>query len=186
MESNDAINAWLEQLKADTIESLRAQYADTSAIGDGVDQAPQDKLDAPVSQSLNIQGQAPVSVYLGESGNGLVNDAARLLAARQNRINTDDSIIYSAEPHGDPSLPNQWAMVGRKFAAPPIDDSADTQTRAPYTDEEAAQDLARESRRAPPDAAGPLTDQYDLSDKSNFKAFHNAIVHKNHLHFGMN
>ena len=172
MAANYDMDAWLEQMKADTIKALREKYAlDTAAGDDAPAQAPSDQSIAPYTQYLNAQGQAPVSVYIGENGRGLVNDAARLMATRQNRINTDDSVIYTAEPHGDPSLPNQRAMVGRRVVAPPSDDSTDAQTNAPYTDEEAAQDLARESRRAPADTAKPLADQYDLSDKSNFKDY---------------
>ncbi len=116
MPSNDEINAWLGQMKTDTIDSLRAQYVDAATSDGTADQDTQGKLDAPILQSLNTSGQIPISVYLGENGRGLVNDATRLLANRQNRFNTDDSIAYSAEQHGDPSLPKQWAVVGRRVS----------------------------------------------------------------------
>ncbi len=70
--------------------------------------------------------QTPETIFIGENGRGLTNDAARLLVGRQNRINTDEGIVYTAEEHGDPSLPNKWAMVGRKVANQNDTDSANS------------------------------------------------------------
>ncbi len=121
------IEAQLEQMRANTIETLRKFYA-----VDGGDAPEQEAAGTqtrvttpPQQQSLRVvaPGQ-PVSVFVGENGRGLLNDAARLLAGRQNRNNTDDGITYTAEEHGDPSLPNKWAVVGRKVALQADDEAA--------------------------------------------------------------
>jgi GNAT superfamily N-acetyltransferase len=60
------------------------------------------------------QDAAPeVSRYNGKFGKGMGRDAARLEAARMNRLN--DGVTYTAEEHGDPKLENQYAVVGRRM-----------------------------------------------------------------------
>ncbi len=111
----------LEQMRADTMRAFRDQAA---ADGNAMTQD-QDQGGAQTkTQAIAAQGQAPVSVFIGDNGRGLTNDAARLLAGRQNRINTDGRITYFAEEHGDPSLPNKWAMVGRRVVGQSDSDSA--------------------------------------------------------------
>ncbi len=89
-------------------------------------QALLDRMREDTLQALRLQnGPAPTSVFIGANGRGLTNDAARLMAGRQNRFNADPSIVYSAELHGDPDLPNAWAMVGRKLAQPDDTDPRD-------------------------------------------------------------
>ena len=73
-----------------------------------------------------------VSRYTGKYGKGMGHDAARLEAARLNRAN--DGVTYTAEEHGDPSLENPWAVVGRKAEA----------ARSPEADErDAAAEVSR-------------------------------------------
>ncbi len=171
MATNDEINTALEQMKLDTIQQLRESLGTDDAGGDDkfgtenvgtaqILQGPQGPLTA---QNLNQQVLRPISIYLGDNGAGLTNDAARLWASRQNRINDDDTITYSAEQHGDPSLPKQWAVVGRALADP-SDETVDPQANAPYSADEAAQDLVRESRHGQVDSPVPPADQQSSSE----------------------
>ena len=121
------IEAQLEQMRANTIETLRRELgfaSDDAAVQDQDGTPTQDQ-----SLAYAAPGQAPDSIFIGENGRGLTNDAARLLAGRQNRINTDGNIIYSAEEHGDPSLPNKWALVGRRVLDSGTQDDTNNQDK---------------------------------------------------------
>ena len=120
------IEGQLEQMRVNTIEALRKIYA-----VDGGNAPSQDQEGPQIqSQTNGAPDQAPICVFIGDNGRGLTNDAARLLVGRQNRINTDDGVVYSAEEHGDPTLPNKWAMVGRR-----VGDQAGGKTASNYGDQ---------------------------------------------------
>ncbi len=174
--NDDDINAWLNQLKDTTIAQWREAYGTTTGQEQQPDAPGSD--DATDSTNLNLSNLKPICVLLGPNGAGMTNEAARLMAARQNHLNDDDTISYAAEQHGYPSLAKPWAVVGRQVAGASAD-APDPQnapeTDPSYSDEEAAQDLARESRRGQPAPTAPLTDQFDLSDKGNFKDYLQAV-----------
>ncbi len=110
--ANSDIEAQLEQMRLETVDALRKQFA-------------ADNSSAPTQQQDIVDSdQAPISVFIGANGRGLTNDAARLMAGRLNRFNADDGVTYKAEEHGDPGLPNEWAVVGRKVAQPVADETA--------------------------------------------------------------
>jgi hypothetical protein len=116
------------------------------------------------------KNQKEVSRYNGKFGKGMGHDAAKIEAGRLNRKNDDPSITYRAEEHGDASLENPWAVVGRKVPQAP----------AKLTERErAAQDRAnspaarREAEAAKPKYAfieGGLSPRSTAQVVSEFKA----------------
>lgn len=97
------------------------------------DQAPQAESPAPIAQASPVpsavspvQNQSSandtppagkvVSTYIGKFKKGMGKDAARLEASKRNR--SGDGITYTAEEHGDATLENPYAVVGRKTQEP--------------------------------------------------------------------
>ncbi len=121
----------LAQMKADTIQALRAEL---NGPGWPDDEQPLRADVQPASGQL-------VSCFTGANGIGLVNDAARLMANRLNRINTDDSISYTAEQHGERNLSKAWAVVGRRVAEPDDANSATSDGDSRDMDQSAAESM---------------------------------------------
>ncbi len=174
------ISANLNQLRDETMTQMRA--ADGTSAGPQEQPDDQGASNATDSTNLNQANQKPVYVLLGANGAVMTSEAARLMATRQNRINDDNTIRYAAEQHGIPTLAKPWAVVGRQLTSAGADDSvsqsakpSDAPTDAGNAAEEAAQELARESRRGQAAPSAPLIDQFDLSDKGNFKDYLQAV-----------
>ena len=123
--------AALAQMKANTIQALRAEL-----YGPGW---PEDEQ--PLRVDVQPASGQLVSCFTGDNGVGLINDAARLMANRLNRINTDDTVTYTAEQHGNPDLPKAWAVMGRRVAEPDSGYSAENDGEGRDVDQTAAESM---------------------------------------------
>ena len=78
---------------------------------------------APPTVSKNsdgVQQGEQVSQLNGKYGKGMNREPAKMEAMRLNNKNTDKSITYTAEEHGDAKLENPYAVIGRKANVPSV------------------------------------------------------------------